>query len=200
MRQRPGIIIIVVAVAVVAGIIIYALARPRPEATPGGTPGTAAGGQGGAAGKAPEALPGEVSISGSSVTKTDRQGNPEWKLQAENKVQVKAGSNQAEAKNVKWSLLQGAQTEWLVNAPEIAIDYQSGRLVFSEGVQVQSADGSRRFSADRLTYQPDSKQLVGEGHARFAGEGALITGQRLVVDTTAHTVRVSGDVRAHVGK
>ena len=195
MRQRLGIIIIAVGVLVVVGIIAYGLVHPTSKPLPPATaPGT------GQPGQAQGLLLGDVTISGSTVSKADPQGHPEWTLQAENEVQVKAGSTQAEAKNVKWSLLQGTQTEWIVDAPQIVIEYKTGRLVFSDGVKVASADGSRRFSADRLTYEPDSKQLVGEGNPQFASGGALITGQHMVVDTKAHTVRLSGGMQAHIGK
>jgi LPS export ABC transporter protein LptC len=193
MRLRPGYIIIAVGLAVVAGIIAYGLVHPTSKPPPPVKPAAGPPGQ-------PQGpLPGDLSIQGSRVTKTDPQGNPEWTLQAPSAVQVQAGSTQAEAKNVKWSLLQGNQTEWIVDAPEVVIEYKPGRLVFSNGVKVRSADGSRQFSSDRLTYEPDSKRLVGEGEAQFSMGSMWMTGKNLVVDTRQNKVYFTG-THAHIGK
>ncbi len=195
MGRRFGLVIIVVGVAAVLSAVIYGLTRPAPAPITEPPPVL------GAAPTSPQApVTGDVKIEGARVTKNDAQGRPEWSLQAGTEVQVKAGSEQAEARNVHWSLQQGSDTEWVVDAPQIVIYYQTGRLVFSDGVKVRSADDARRFSVDRLTYEPDTKRLVGEGNARFSMGGTWIAGPRLVVDTKANTVRLSGGMRAHIGK
>ena len=195
MRLRLGYIIIAVGVAVVVGFVAYGLTRPKaPEIAATGAPAAAQPGPG------TGVLPGDLSVEGFNVTKRDEQGNPVWSLKAGTEVQVNAASKQAEAKNVHWSLQQGANTEWVVDAPQVVIDYETSRLVFTDGVKVRSADGTRRFSVPRLTYEPDSKQLIGEGGARFVQGGTVITGERLVVDTRAHTVRLSGGMQANIGK
>jgi lipopolysaccharide assembly outer membrane protein LptD (OstA) len=113
---------------------------------------------------------------------------------------AKAGTTTAEAQNADWKLLQGNQTQWIVNAPAVTVDTQSGRVVFSEGVRVQSADGTRRFSADRLTYEPDTRELIGEGNPRFSQNGMVMTGKHLVVDTVHDTVHFTGGMQAQIGK
>ena len=194
MRLRPGIILIVVVLAAIGVTIVYAITHTHPVTAPGaGTPAA------NAVAPAPGVLPKGLTVKGTDVSKADAQGHPEWTLQAPQEMQVKGSGGQAEAKDVKWKLLQGAKTEWTVDSPQIVVDYQSGKLVFTDGVKAESSDGSR-FSVDKLTYEAGSKQLVGEGDARFSSGGALITGQHMVVDTKAHTVRVSGGVHAHVGK
>ncbi len=195
MRRYLGYIIILITVVAVAAVIVYGLTRPKPPEVPPettATPTQPSNPQG--------AIPGDLSVKGFNVTKRDEQGNQVWSLQAGTEVKVNADSKQAEAKNVHWLLQQGSDTEWVVDAPQIVIDYETSRLVFTGGVKVKSADGSRRFSVPRLTYEPNSKKLIGEGGARFSQGGTVVTGERLVVDTKAHTVRLSGDMQAHIGK
>ena len=194
MRLRLGYIIIALGVAGVAAIIAYGLGHPGAKLVP---PVVANALE---PSRPPGTLPGNLSVKGSSVTKNDKQGHPEWTMQAGTELKAQAGSTTAEAQNVDWKLLQGSQTQWIVNAPQVTIDTQSERVVFSEGVKVESADGSRRFSADRLTYVPETRELVGDGNPRFSQGGMLITGKHLIVDTRANIVRFTGGMKAHIGK
>lgn len=197
MRQRLGILIVVFGVLAVAAVATWGLLRrqtssPPPPArlTQGApAPGTPAEG----------ALKGQVEVEGAQVTKRDEQGNLVWALEAETQVSLDPETKQATAQNVRWSLQQGAKAEWIVEAPALVIDYETGRLRFSEGVRVRSADGARRFRVGRLTYEPDSKRLIGEGGAQMESNQVTVTGARLVVDTRARQVRLSGGVRAKVG-
>lgn len=195
MRLRLGYIIIAVGVALVVAVLVDGLTRPPAPAVPvsrPAPPGTSAPATG--------VLPGDMSVEGANVTQRDEQGNPVWSLQAETEMKVDAAKGRAEAENVRWSLQQGTDTEWVVEAPQIVIDYETGRLAFSTGVKVRSADGARQFSVPILRYEPDTKRLIGEGGARFSQGGTVIAGERIVVDTKAKTVRLSGGMRAHIGK
>ncbi|HEY3397778.1 MAG TPA: LPS export ABC transporter periplasmic protein LptC [Armatimonadota bacterium] len=191
MRKTVGIAIIALGVVLAAGVVIYGLTRPptRPpanEVAPAATTPT-------------DALKGELQVEGASVSKTDAQGHPLWSLQAGTKVTLNPEQKQATGKDVHWSLQAAGKTAWLVDAPSLVIDYTTGRLTFTDGVHVSSADGKQQVKVRNLTYEPDSKQLVGTGGAEFRSQQATVTGERVVVDTQAHKVKLSGGVRAHVG-
>ena len=195
MRRYLGYILIGAVVLAVAAVIAYGLTRPKPtDVLPPPATGTPALPNGPQA-----AVPSDLSVEGVNVTKRDAQGNPVWSLKAEQEVKVDAESKQAQATGVHWSLQEGSDTEWIVDAPQVVIDYETGRVVFTEGVKVQSADGSRRITVPRLTYEPGSKQLLGQGQARFSQGGTVMTGEGLVVDTKTHQVRLS-DMKAHIQK
>lgn len=188
----------VLGVLAVGAVATWGLLRRQPTSPPG--PASPVGETSGAAtSTAAGALKGQVEVEGAKVTKRDEQGNLVWALEAETQVSISPETRQATAQNVRWSLQQGAKAEWIVEAPALVIDYETGRLRFTEGVRVCSADGARRFRVGQLTYEPETKRLIGEGGAQMESNQTVVTGGRLVVDTRAKQIRLSGGVKAKVG-
>lgn len=199
MRQPLGILIMVFGVLAVGAVATWGLLRRQPASLPVSS-GPEAGLSTPASPTAEGILKGQVEVEGAKIAKRDEHGNVVWALEAETQVSLNPETRQATAQNVRWSLQQGAKAEWIVEAPALVIDYETGRLHFSQGVRVRSADGARRFRVGQLTYEPESKRLIGEGGAQMESQQLTVTGARLVVDTRARQVRLSGGVRAKVGR
>ena len=196
MRERLGIVVIAVGVAVVLALTLVGLFRQpagKPSATPEAT-GTARAAQ------AESVLQGNLSLEGSRLTHRDEKGNQEWALQAGTELQVDTEKKVAQGTQAHWYLEQGPKGDWEVEAPIVLFHYETGLLEFSSGVKVYSTDRQQRFTVKRLVYEPKSKELRGEGPVELMAGQARVTSERMVIQTGNRTVRLSGKVRMHVSK
>ncbi|NLO74485.1 MAG: LPS export ABC transporter periplasmic protein LptC [candidate division WS1 bacterium] len=194
MRERLGLIIIAVTLAAVVIVIAVGLSRRPAEPEPPSAPPTAA---------TPEAsqlpLQGNLTLQGSKLTQKDEQGNVEWSLQADTELSFDAQRQVAEGQRVHWQFQRGPDTEWTVDAPQVVYKYDTGRLEFTQGVELYSTARRQRISVKRLVYVSDAKELRGEGPVRLTDDEIRVTANHLLVDLEARRVKLSGGVRCHVG-
>lgn len=191
MKRHIGILIILLGLLGAGAAVVVGLSRPRPA--PAAPPEQKVEQP-----AADELIRGDLEIQGATLSKHDAQGNLVWSLEAETQIAFNAERKTAEARNVNWRL-QSQGISWVVEAPHLVIDYETGQLEFTRGVQLYSTDESQRFSVTQLVYQPDSRKLIGEGPVEFRRGAATVTGGRLVVDNRARQVRLTGGVRCRVG-
>ena len=189
MRKRWGLIIAVCGVLLAAGAVLLGLMRKSPPVPPPAEP-SAASSEG--------LLKGDLKVQGATVTKQDEQGHVIWSLDAQTQVQVDAQGKVAQAQGARWTFREAGGREWVVEAPQVTLSYETGQLEFTDGVRLYTADQAQRFSVGRLRYEPDTRQLVGDGPVDYVQGGLHVTGARLVVDTQAKQIRIAGGMKARV--
>jgi len=189
MKKRWGLIIAGCGVLLAAGAVLLGLLRKPSPAPPTAEP-SAASSEG--------LLKGPLKVQGATVTKQDEQGRTIWSLNAKTQVQVDAQGKVAQAQGAHWTFREAGGREWVVEAPQVTLQYETGQLEFTDGVDLHTADGALRFRVGRLRYEPDTRQLVGDGPVDYVQGGLHVTGARLVVDTQRKQIRIAGGMKARV--
>ncbi len=196
MRSRIGLTIAVIAVLVGLAVAIFGVISVR---QPPATEETI---------ELPEAeppAPGEtiselqdLTIEGGEVTKKDADGNIIWRLVTAGKFDHDRQTQTMQAENIQFELMRPGHQPLIVEAPKLLANYPQRTIRFSQGVRAYTADNSQSFEMPELIYQTDTGKLIAEGEVRFRYGGYEATARRLVIDSRAEEVRMSGSVRARL--
>ncbi len=197
MRSRIGLTIAVIAVLVGLAVAIFGVISVR---QPPATEETI---------ELPEAkppAPGEtiselqdLTIEGAEITKKDvNDGNIIWRLVTAGKFEHDRETQTMQTADVRFELMRPGHQPLIVEAPKLLANYPQRTLNFSQGVRAHTADNSQSFEMPELIYQTDTGKLIAEGEVRFRYGGYEATARRLVIDSRAEEVRMSGGVHARL--
>jgi LPS export ABC transporter protein LptC len=193
-RLSLGTIILIAGVVLVVVALIVGLAHrqapPSPNAAAPAATGT----------RPQDLLKGNLSLQGTQMTKRDAAGNPVWSLQAGSEIKVDSATKTAQGENAHWFLQNGASSEWQVEAPEVLYRLDSGQVEFTGGVKCYSTDGKQRFHAQRLVYDPATKELRGQGPVELDSGKSRVTSDQIVIATDKHVARLIGAVHFRLAK
>lgn len=96
------------------------------------------------------------------------------------------------ATGVKAKLMRDKGPAIFVQAPAMTVAQSDRILRFLSGAQACLEDGSARFWSSALVWQIDTRKLISEQGGTFQYGEFKLTGNRLVWDTLARRVRISG--------
>lgn len=161
-------------------VIVWVARQPRGEPEPGPEV------------TAPEqpAAP-ALEASGGKVVHRDESGEVVWTAKFGGTIKVDETQRHLRHRDVVWELARGGLPHLSVRAPVMEADYDTRRLTFSEGVDVQAYDGAARFVVDEMRFEFDTQKLIGEGQVAFIYGGFTLKGTKLVIDNRNKKVRVS---------
>lgn len=193
MRQRLGLIALVLAGLLLVGVIVLVTITGTPDREPEGpaspdTPANAAGGADN--GEADDG----VDVTGMQVSGTEltirEEGKVIWRASFGGEIELDEDQNVARATDVKWEF-EGEGFEGLsLEAPLMRADWDERRLHFSHGIVIEAEGGNLRFSANTAEYQFDTKKVIGRGDVRFQRGSFYGRAEEVVVDNRRKTVRL----------
>ena len=141
-----------------------------------------------------------IEVTGTEVVRRDREGNVIWRVSAEGTLEFDEEQRAARAEDVNWVLEESGLGKRALTAPLMEADYESKRLLFSEGVAIESEKEDASFSAERIAYEFDTEKLVGSGSVTVKRGKFTGTARELVIDSRARKVRLKGGGRlTHTG-
>lgn len=189
MSRYTPVIIVVLALAVAVGAVLFAVRRsPPPAGGKGAATGTPAAG---AATPAPQAL----EVKGAEVEQRDAAGKLQWKVTAGGQLQFDKGRQRAQGRDVHFEIMQAGKPEIIVEAPQFDADYATRKLTFNEGASGHLADGSGRFAVKHLEYDLATRKLLGSGGATYAMGPYTASAPELVLDTASKKLRLKGGLQ-----
>ncbi len=189
MRDRLGLIALILAglllMAVVALVVLRS--RPAPPTGPNGagtpanagpaTPANTAGGDQ------------DVQLSGVSLT-IKEQGEVVWRASFGGEVEMNPDQKLASATEVLWEF-QGTGFKGLtLKSPLMRAGWDEKRLTFTGGILIEGENGTLRFSCDTAEYQFGTHKIIGRGDVRFQRGNYYGRAEEVVVDNDRKTVRL----------
>jgi len=180
MSRRLGLGALVAAALLLVLVMVWVMRQPRGEPEP--EPEVAAEQQ--------PAAP-SLEASGGEVVHRDERGEVVWTAKFGGTIKVDAQQRHLRHSDVVWELARGGLPGLSVRAPVMDADYDTRRLTFSQGVDVQAYGGAARFVVDELRFEFDTHKLIGEGQVAFRYGGFTLKGTKLVIDNRRKKVRVS---------
>ena len=189
MQRKVAVVAMVVAalgLVVVAVFVVVQTRTPAPTETPAAVAAEEA------RRTAENAARAKVEVSGTEVVRRDREGKVIWRVASAGTLEFDEQQRAVRAEGVNWVLEKSGLGDLALSAPLMEADYDTKRLVFSEGVTIESAKEDASFSAERIEYQFDTEKLVGEGKVEVRRGGFTGTARELVIDSRARKVRLKG--------
>lgn len=197
MQRKVAWLAMAAAAAGLVAVILFAVVQMRRPPAPEGPAVPAEGPQEQAA---EEAKKPAIELSGAEVVRRDEQGEVIWRVAASGTMEFDEEQRAVRAEEVNWVLEKGGLGKLTLTAPVMDADYEGKRLLFSEGVAIESETKDASFSAERIEYQFDTEKLIGSGQVKVKRGGFTGTAPELVIDNRAKKVRLRGGVRfTHTG-
>ena len=186
MNRRSWVVVFLVVLATI-GFVGHRVIRPgrRHSARP---PSSAP-----AATSKPHA-PSPVQVHGGTYREKNAQGRLLYEITFET-GEFDAANRLASARGVKARLAQAKGPAIVVEAPVMSAAQSDRAIRFASGANARIEDGSASFSASSLVWQMDTRKLIGESGGTFQWGELRLSGNRLVWDTKAQRVRISGGGR-----
>lgn len=184
MKKHTPILIVLIVVALVAGIILVATRR-SPSVRE----------QQAAKSKTEEPRSTALTVKGASIEQKDSAGQLEWRVTAGGNFALDKDREVATGKKVTFEIIQAGKAPLTVTAPTFEADYGAKKLTFTEGVEGVVTDGSSRFRTTRLVYDFDTKKLQGTGGVTFVHQQYTASAQEIVVDPAHKKMRLRGGVK-----
>ena len=193
MRSRIGLIIAGIVVGVSIAVMVAGLRSARQEPHIAEPPDAQIEEANGPEQPATELQ--DLTVEGAQVTQKDAQGNIIWQLATAGEFDYDRASQTLRAEAVRCELMRQDEETLIVEAPKFVASYRERVLKFSQGVRAYAADRSQLFQMPEAVYQLDTRKLIAIGAVRFRYGQYEATARRLVVDSRAAQVRMSGGVR-----
>lgn len=190
MRERLGVIALILAGLLLVGVVLFIATSGGPEnGENGGEPPPPANTADGEDDSGEENGDPDVQISGTELTIRE-EGEIVWHASFGGEIELDENQNVARATDVVWQF-EGQGFEGLtLEAPLMRADWNEQRLHFSEGIVIEGEDGRLRFSANTAEYQFDTKKIIGRGDVRFQRGNFYGRAEEVVVDNNSKIVRL----------
>lgn len=188
MRDRLGLIALIIAAILLLAVVALVVSRSRPEPpVTGPTPANAAPGPDTAENAAGSDQ--DVRLSDVSLT-VKEEGEVVWRAAFGGEVEMYSDRKVASATDVLWEFQGRGFSDLTLKAPLMRAAWDERRLTFSGGVLIESEGGRLRFSCDNAEYQFDTHKVIGRGDVRFQRGNYYGRSQEVVVDNDRKIVRL----------
>ena len=177
-------------IAVVLGIAIFVIGRPRGE-------------RDGAIVSPPTRTTGEqakpprrIELQGpSTVSRRNAAGDRTWEANVKGGWRVDDAAGKIVGSDVSWRIVGQELAGLQVSAGEFEAEEQSDTVLFRDNVAATLPKQNAKFRARELRYDVRTRRLNAEGDVVLDWGRMHVTGQHLTADTAGRKIQVQGKVK-----